>query len=69
MKLKQVFSSTEDLDEILSNQEMGFLNGGLAAESAACGNGGKCKKGSGCERGGGCSNGGTTSSVEELSAW
>lgn len=68
MKLKQVFSSTEDLDEVLSTQEMGLLNGGLASEAAACGNGGKCKKGSGCERGGGCSNGGTVS-LEELNAW
>lgn len=68
MKLEQVFSSTEDLDEVLSTQEMGFLKGGLAYEAPACSNGGKCKSGSGCERGGGCSNGGTAS-MEELTAW
>lgn len=70
MELNQIFAQTEELDSILSEQEMAFIEGGkVDPTKIGCDTGGRCKSGGSCSGGSLCKNGGIQVQQRVVSAW
>ena len=69
MNLQTIFAQTEELDELLTKQEMAELKGGIAdRDREGCRNGRRCSEGSLCSAGKRCKNGGRGISQAEIQA-